>query len=69
MYQTRIAHLEEMHRALDKRIDTLERTGVFEDHTLQIMKKQRLALRDQIQQLQRRQWEQDHETLDMDDER
>lgn len=69
MYQTRIAHLEEMHRVLDKRIDTLERTGVFNDADMQTLKKQRLSLKDQIQKLQRQQWEHDHETLDMDDER
>lgn len=69
MYKARIAHLEEMHRSLDKRIDSMEKTGVFNDATLQTMKKQRLSLKDQIKDLQRRQWDHDHETLDMDDER
>jgi uncharacterized protein YdcH (DUF465 family) len=69
MYEARIAHLEEAHRALDKQIDTLERTGVFGDANLQTLKKQRLALRDQIQIMKRRQWEHEHETLDMDDDR
>lgn len=69
MYKARIASLEDTHRQLDKRIDTLERTGVFDDINLQTLKKQRLALRDQIQRLQRQQWEHDHETIDLEDER
>ena len=30
MYEQRIKHLEEAHRALDKKIDTLEKTCVFQ---------------------------------------
>ena len=45
MYENRIKHLEELHRVLDKRIDGLESTGVFEDATLEVLKKQRLHLR------------------------
>jgi uncharacterized protein YdcH (DUF465 family) len=48
MYEHRIKHLEEMHRVLDKRIDGLEKTGVFEDTTLEVLKKQRLHLRDEL---------------------
>jgi len=47
-YTNRIAHLEELHRALDKKIDGLESTGVFEDVTLEVLKKQRLHLKDEI---------------------
>jgi len=48
MYEQRIKHLEEMHRVLDKRIDGLEKTGVFEDATLEVLKKQRLHLKDEL---------------------
>lgn len=48
MYEQRIKHLEELHRVLDKRIDGLEKTGVFEDATLEVLKKQRLHLRDEL---------------------
>jgi len=48
MYEQRIKHLEELHRVLNKRIDGLESTGVFEDVTLEVLKKQRLHLRDEI---------------------
>ena len=55
MYQNRIKHLEEAHRALDKQIDTLEKTGVFQDLKLEEMKKQRLHLKDNIAILKHKQ--------------
>jgi len=55
MYEQRIKHLEEAHRALDKQIDTLEKTGVFDDLTLEEMKKQRLHLKDNIAILKHKQ--------------
>ena len=55
MYENRIKHLEELHRVLDKRIDGMEKTGVFEDATLEVLKKQRLHLKDEIAILQARQ--------------
>jgi uncharacterized protein YdcH (DUF465 family) len=48
VYEHRIKHLEELHRVLDKRIDGMESTGVFEDTTLEVLKKQRLHLKDEI---------------------
>jgi uncharacterized protein YdcH (DUF465 family) len=55
MYEQRIKHLEELHRVLDKRIDGIESTGVFEDVTLEVLKKQRLHLKDEIVAMRRRQ--------------
>jgi uncharacterized protein YdcH (DUF465 family) len=40
--------LEHQHKELDKKIDGLEKSGVFEDEHLQGLKKQRLHLRDEI---------------------
>ena len=68
MYENRIRHLEEMHASLDKQIRGLESTGRFEDATMQTMKKQKLSLKDQISELKRRQWEHDHESVEIDDE-
>jgi uncharacterized protein YdcH (DUF465 family) len=48
MYELRIKHLEEAHRALDKQIDTLERNGLFEDLKIEELKKQRLLLKDKL---------------------
>jgi uncharacterized protein YdcH (DUF465 family) len=55
MYELRIKHLEEAHRAVDKQVDTLERTGLFEDLKLENLKKQRLHLKDEIAILKRKQ--------------
>lgn len=38
MYENRIKHLEESHRVLDKQINQLLATGVFEDTKIQEMK-------------------------------
>jgi uncharacterized protein YdcH (DUF465 family) len=57
MYEQRIKHLEELHRVLDKRIDGLESTGVFDDITLEVLKKQRLHLRDETVILKHKQLE------------
>jgi len=46
--QNRLKHLEDEHAKLDKRIDGMESTGVFEDATLEVLKKQRLHLKDEI---------------------
>jgi uncharacterized protein YdcH (DUF465 family) len=50
--QHRLTHLEKDHAELDKRIDGMESTGVFEDATLEVLKKQRLHLRDEIVKIQ-----------------
>jgi uncharacterized protein YdcH (DUF465 family) len=55
MYENRIKHLEEGHRALNKQIDTLEKNGLFEDLKLEELKKQRLLLKDEIAILRRKQ--------------
>ncbi len=55
MYEARIKHLEEAHRALDKQVDTLEKNGLFEDLKLEKLKKQRLLLKDEIVILKRKQ--------------
>ena len=44
----RLKHLTDEHQAIDKRIDGMESTGVFEDATLEVLKKQRLYLKDEI---------------------
>ena len=49
--QNRVRHLEEEHAQLDKRIDGMESTGVFEDVTLEVLKKQRLHIKDEIVKL------------------
>jgi uncharacterized protein YdcH (DUF465 family) len=68
MYESRIAHLEEAHRIINKQIDGLEKTGTFLDDRMQFLKKQRLQYRDEIARLKKLQWEHDHETIHYDDD-
>ena len=49
--QHRLKHLENDHAAMNKKIDGLEKTGVFEDVTLEVLKKQRLHLKDEISKI------------------
>ena len=48
MYQNKIKHLEETHRVLDKQIDSMEKTGIYDDLKIEELKKQRLRLKDDI---------------------
>lgn len=69
MYQQRIAHLEEAHRSLDRQIEKLQQSGVYEDHTLNELKKKKLKCRDEISRLRKLDWEETHERVNLDDER
>ena len=40
----RVKHLEDEHQVINKKIDGLESTGVFDDTVLEVLKKQRLHL-------------------------
>jgi uncharacterized protein YdcH (DUF465 family) len=55
MYEDKIKHLEEAHRVLDQKIDTLEKNGLFEDIKMQELKKQRLLFRDELAILKNKQ--------------
>ena len=48
MYQNKIKNLEEAHRVLDKQIDSMEKTGIYDDLKIEELKKQRLHLKDEI---------------------
>lgn len=65
MYKTKIQHLEEMHKVLNKQIDDMERNHPHvEVDKLTEMKKQKLKIKDEISRLNRLQWEHDHERVD-----
>jgi hypothetical protein len=46
--ELRIKNLEEQHHRLDKKINGLESTGIFDDIELSTLKRQRLHLKTQI---------------------
>jgi hypothetical protein len=55
MLESRIRHLEQQHEALDKQIDVMEKTGRFDDMDLQYLKKKRLQIRDELDELRKKQ--------------
>jgi hypothetical protein len=63
-YKSRINHLEEMHRLLDKQINDMQinHPGVEIDH-LADLKKKKLQLKDEISKLTRLQWEEENERV------
>ena len=48
IWERRLKHLEEEHHRLDKKINGLESTGVFDDRELTDLKKQKLQIKTQI---------------------
>ena len=54
MYEDRIKTLEATHQQLNKQIDGLEKTGIFDDVEIQDLKKKKLFVRDLIEELQKR---------------
>ena len=68
MSTDKIQQLEKEHATLDYRIGAMERTGIYEDLTLQELKRRRLAVKDQLSQLRRDVWE-STQTIDLDDVR
>jgi len=59
--------LEKEHASLNKKIDGMEKTGVFKDEQLSEAKRKRLQIKEQLVILRKRQFEQQHETLDWDE--
>ena len=48
IWERRLKHLEEEHHRLDKKINGLESTGVFDDVEITDLKKQKLHLKTEI---------------------
>lgn len=64
---SRIAILQEMHVRLNKEIEGIEKSKVFDDMELVELKKKRLLIKDEIAILTRQQFEEQHERLHLDD--
>lgn len=66
MYKSKIKHLEEMHRVLNKQIDDMERNHPHvEVDKLIDMKKRKLQIKDEIGRLNKLQWEHEHEHVNL----
>lgn len=51
MYEKRIQNLSHAHKHLDKVIDGKEKSGIYNDTEITTLKKQRLILKQQIEDL------------------
>lgn len=68
-YKSKINHLEEMHRLLDKQITEMQTNhpGVDVEHLAEL-KKKKLQIKDEISRLNKLQWEEDNERIGYGDE-
>lgn len=68
-YKSRINHLEEMHKLLDKQINEMQTNhpGVDIEH-LADLKKKKLQLKDEISRLTKIQWEEETQRIGYGDE-
>jgi hypothetical protein len=68
-YKSRIKHLEEMHKLLDKQITEMQTNhpGVDAEHLAEL-KKKKLQTKDEIGRLNRLQWEEDTQRVGYGDD-
>ena len=52
-YTQRLKWLKETHQYLNKKIDTMEKTGKFTDEEISEMKRDRLKMKDEIEKLEK----------------
>ena len=52
-YTQRLKFLRETHQYLNKKIDTMEKTGRFTDEEISEMKRDRLKMKDEIERLEK----------------
>ena len=52
-YTQRLKWLKETHQYLNKKIDTMEKTGKFADEQISEMKRDRLRMKDEIERLEK----------------
>jgi hypothetical protein len=66
-YKSKINHLEEMHKLLDKQINEMQTNhpGVDVEHLAEL-KKKKLQIKDEISRLTKLQWDEDHERVNLD---
>jgi hypothetical protein len=67
-YKSKIKHLEEMHKLLDKQINEMQTNhpGVDVEHLTEL-KKKKLQLKDEISRLNKLEWEENTQRVGYDD--
>lgn len=69
MYKARIRQLEESYNNLTAKISTAEKADPVDAAQLTELKNQRQTVLNDLSKLRRLQWDYDHETIHMDDDR
>jgi hypothetical protein len=69
MYNSRIAALEYKHVELEREIIKLSKNPNFDEVKMSELKKQKLAVKDEIARLHRLQWDIDHNEIGYSDDR
>lgn len=68
-YRSRIRTLEESVRLLDNQIFQLEKSGSTDTKRLAELKEHKEKYFTELRQMNRAQWDHDHETVNLDDDR
>lgn len=68
-YKQRIKTLEECHRLVDDQLFQLERSGSTDTKKVSELRLAKDKYLNELRHMNRAQWDHDHETLDLDDER
>lgn len=68
-YKQRIKTLEESHRLVDNQLFQLERAGNADPKRLAELRDAKLKYMTELRQMNRAQWDHDHDTVDFGDDR
>jgi len=68
-YKQRIKTLEESHRLVENQLFQLEKSGSTDIEKIQKLKETKEKYFSELRLLNRAQWEHDHESVDLDDDR
>ena len=69
MYKARIRQLEELYNNLTVKISVVEKADPIDTVVLAELRNQRQTVLNELSKLRRLQWDYDHETVNMDDDR
>ncbi len=68
-YQNRIKTLEESHRLVDNQLFLLEKTGSTDYDKIKSLQEAKEKYLNELRMMRRIQWDHDHETINLDDDR
>lgn len=68
-YSNRIKMLEESHRLVDNQLFQLEKSGSNDSDKIEKLREAKQKYLDELRLMRRAQWDHDHETVDLGDDR